>query len=107
MKKLICLAITAAVCGQSGELGTARATSVSAAVAVKEIQLHAPNSPEQTATVWVPAMVVNITSESTTVRNEVPKTIDLPALNSPVQSITVWCFGNHQKTGFSKATLKK
>lgn len=108
MKKLICLTMTAAVYTQSGELGTASDASMSAPVVAKEIQLHAPNTPVQTVTVWVPAPAVKNTSESATVRNGGAKrTIDLPALNGPVQSITIWDSDNHQKTGSSTAQVKK
>ena len=107
MKKLVYLTIYAAIYAQTGALGIANNAQPSTGLVAREIQIHAPNSPEQTVTVWVPATAVKPASESATEGNGTAKVINLPAVSSPESSVTVWVADDHQKTTINVAARRQ
>jgi hypothetical protein len=106
MKKLVYLTIYAAIYAQTGALGIANNAQPSTGLVAREIQIHAPNSPEQTVTVWVPATAGAPASESATRGNGTAKVINLPAGNSPESSVTIWVAEKHQNANFNLAARK-
>jgi len=106
MKKFICPIIYAAIYTLSAGLGMADDASPSTAVVAREIPMLAPNSPEQTVTVWVPATAARPAGERATGQNGTARVINLPAGSSINQSVTVWVADKYQKTAFYQAAGK-
>ena len=106
MKKLVYLTIYATIYAQCGGIGIADNVNTATGLVAREIPVHAPNSPEQTVTVWVPATTAKSTSEYTTERNGATKVINLPAGNSPDASVTIWYNDQYQKTAYNVAPGK-